>query len=83
MTFSDIFGVVKELVVDWRLITTFIVVFLYLNFVFYVSKYKKKQNFKPKRVVKQSSAETPPSSGDDAASSEGQAEDSSSDGDFV
>ncbi len=73
MTFSDVFAVAKVLFLDWRIIAAFIAVFLYLNFVFYVSKYKKKQAFKPKRVVKKSADAPEPSA--DAASTEDISED--------
>ncbi len=78
MTFSDVFAVVKELLVDWRLIVAFIVVLIYLNFVFYVSKYKKKQ-FKPNRIVKQKDATVTPPAADAQASEDSQEEPSEDD----
>ncbi len=71
MGFSDVFTVVKELLFDWRVLAAFIVVLLYLNFVFYVSKYRKKQNYKPKRIVKQNdAASAAQTSGESSQSSE-------------
>ncbi len=76
MTFSDVFSVVIELIQDWRLIAAFVVVFLYLNFVFYVSKYKKKQGFKPKRIIrkKEPAEAAPAASGDADSTSDGASE---------
>ncbi len=84
MGFSDVFSVVKELFLDWRLIAAFVVVFLYLNFVFYVSRYKKKATPKPKRIVKQQEAPAAATDGGDSGqSSEGQDGGASGDDDFV
>ncbi len=75
MTFSDVFAVIKELILDWRLIVAFVGVFLYLKFVFYVSKYKKKQDVKPKRFIrKKTPAEAAPSGAEAAQGAEATSE---------
>ncbi len=80
MSFSDVFNVVLSLILDWRLIVAFVVVILYLNFVFYVSRYKKKEAFKPKRVVlKRSNSASTASESTGESTSDGASSDSEDD----
>lgn len=60
MSFGEVFDVLKQLLLDWRVIVAFVVVFLYLNFIFYISRYRKPQGVKRKIVKKKASAEVAP-----------------------
>ncbi len=84
MTFSDVFDIVKVIVLDWRLIVAFVIVILYLNFIFYVSKYRKKKAFKPSRVVKQKAPTPAPATPSETEQgSEANSEPSAGGDDFV
>ena len=61
MNFSEVFDIVKQLILDWRIIVSFVVVFLYLNFIFYVSRYRKSTVIKRRFLRKKVSAEVPES----------------------
>ncbi len=52
MSFSEVFDVVTQLILDWRIIVAFVVVFLYLNFIFYISRYRKPHGVKRKIIKK-------------------------------
>ena len=64
MNFSEIFDIVKQLISDWRIITAFVIVFLYLNFIFYVSRYRRRPAIKrqiiKKKITPEETQETPP-----------------------
>ncbi len=57
MNFNQIFDIVSQLLSDWRIIVSFVVVFLYLNFIFYISRYRKPHIVKRKIVRKKQVAE--------------------------
>lgn len=44
------FEVLKSVITDWRFIGATTVVLLYINFMFYILKYKKKKKIKTKRI---------------------------------
>ena len=64
MNFNQVFNIVAQLLSDWRIIVAFVVVFLYLNFIFYISRYRKplivkRKIVKKKQVVEENTESKP------------------------
>ncbi|WP_428771016.1 hypothetical protein V1L52_04000 [Treponema sp. HNW] len=66
----SLFSILRSVITDYRVIAAFVTVLLYLNFIFYVVRYKKKKGGSKKRLVKIKAAAPAPAAENAEAGSE-------------
>ena len=79
MGLSHLFSIILRVVSDLRLVLACVAVLLYVNFVFYVARYRKKKKFREKPLIRVQ-AGSASSSGADAGGTSGTNVDSAKEG---
>lgn len=65
MDVDSITPIIISLLLDWRILVVFAVVLLYLNFIFYITRYRKKQKRFPAKAKKRRAKPVKPVSSDE------------------